>query len=148
MAWVPPGILDDDEERKICFHVIQSRGELLFARCWLLVEGESEFWILDGLARLLKRPIDKWGVRIVTFQHSGQACLLKTANGLGIPWFLLADGDPAGKAYIKSATDQLNGATAADHLLGLPEDNVEMHLCACGFEKVFAAHISPQKATS
>lgn len=53
------GALDDEEERKICFHITRSRGELLFARCWLLVEGESEFWILDGLARLLNRPLDK-----------------------------------------------------------------------------------------
>ncbi|MBE7542943.1 MAG: DUF2813 domain-containing protein [Bryobacteraceae bacterium] len=143
---VPPGTLDDDEERKICFHVTHSRGELLFARCWLLVEGESEFWILGGLANLLNKPLDKWGVRIIPYQHSGQNCLLKTANGLGIPWFLLADGDSAGRAYIKSATAQLNGTTPADHLLGLAEDNVEVHLCACGFEKVFAAHVSPQKA--
>lgn len=82
----------------------------------------------------------------MTFQHSGQSCLLKTANLLGIPWFLLADGDPAGQAYIKGAAAELKGAAAADRLLGIAEESIELHLCACGFEKIFAAHVSPQKA--
>jgi predicted ATP-dependent endonuclease of OLD family len=45
VGFVAEKFLDDDEERKIQFHVTTSRGELLFARCWLLYEGESEHWI-------------------------------------------------------------------------------------------------------
>ena len=35
--------LTDKDERKIGYHVRAKRGGLLFARCWLLIEGESEF---------------------------------------------------------------------------------------------------------
>ena len=35
--------LDKEELRKVEFHLRSTRGELLFARCWLLGEGESEY---------------------------------------------------------------------------------------------------------
>jgi putative ATP-dependent endonuclease of OLD family len=142
---VPVNLLDSNEARKIRFHISNPRGELLFARCWLLVEGETEFWLLDGLARTTGRELDRWGIRIVQYTNSGAECLLKVANALGIPWFLLADGDGAGKKYIRTAGDHLNGVPAADCIVGLAEDNIECHLCSVGFESIFLNHVSPQK---
>src|SRR5690606_12873819 len=45
--------LDHKEKLKVAYHVRAKRGALLFARCWLLVEGETEFSILPEFARLL-----------------------------------------------------------------------------------------------
>ena len=145
IGYIPPGLLDSTEQRKVQFHITSSRGELLFARCWLLYEGESEHWILEGVARAKQKEIDKWGVRMIPYRHSGHECLLKVANSLGIPWFLLADGDAQGNATIAGATGYLNGADPATHILQLPENNIELHLCANGFGPVFESHISPQK---
>ncbi|HSG38236.1 MAG TPA: DUF2813 domain-containing protein, partial [Thermoanaerobaculia bacterium] len=39
---VEVGLLDAEETRKFNYHVRRARGELLFARSWLLVEGETE----------------------------------------------------------------------------------------------------------
>ena len=48
---VPSDLLSAEETRKFNYHVRQARGELLFARCWLLVEGETECWIFPAAAR-------------------------------------------------------------------------------------------------
>ena len=49
---VPPTLLSAEERRKLNYHVRRVRGELLFARCWLLVEGETEAWIFRPLPAL------------------------------------------------------------------------------------------------
>ncbi len=146
VGFIPEKFLNADEERKIQFHVTGSRGELLFARCWLLYEGESEHWILDGVARVAGKELDKWGVRMVPYRNSGHECLLKAANAWGIPWFLLADGDAQGKATVAGSKAYLNGAKEADRILQIPEDTIELHLCANGLGSVFEKHISPQKS--
>jgi putative ATP-dependent endonuclease of the OLD family len=145
LGFVPEKLLDDDELRKLQFHITTSRGELLFARCWLLYEGESEHWILDGLARIAGKELDRWGVRMVPYRNSGHECLFKVANALGIPWFLLADGDAQGKATVAGGKTYLSGAKEAERILQISEDNIELHLCANGLGAVFEAHISEQK---
>src|SRR5581483_12026745 len=145
IGFIPPNLLDADEERKIQFHITEGRGELLFARCWLLYEGESEHSILDGIARSSGRDLDRWGVRMVSYRNSGHQCLLKAANAWGIPWFILADGDAQGNATVASARTYLNGAKESDRILQIPEDSVELHLCANGLGSSFEKHISPQK---
>jgi len=142
---IPNGLLTADEERKVQFHITASRGELLFARCWLLFEGESEHWMLEGLARAKTRDVDRWGVRMIAYRVSGHECLLKVANALGIPWFLLADGDDQGKKTVAGGTKYLNAANAIDRILQIPEASIELHLCANGFGAVFESHISAQK---
>jgi putative ATP-dependent endonuclease of OLD family len=145
VGFIPPNLLDADEERKIQFHVTGSRGELLFARCWLLYEGESEHWILDGIARNAGKNLDRWGVRMVQYRNSGHQCLLKAANAWGIPWFILADGDAQGNKTIAGGKAHLNGAKEADRILQIPENTIELHLCANGLGSSFVKHISPQK---
>jgi putative ATP-dependent endonuclease of the OLD family len=145
VGFIPEKFLNEDEERKIQFHVTKSRGELLFARCWLLYEGESEHWILDGVARVAGKELDRWGVRMVPYRNSGHECLFKAANSWGIPWFVLADGDAQGKATVAGGKAYLNGAKEADRILQIPEDNIELHLCANGLGSAFVAHMSPQK---
>ena len=41
-----------DDLRKIAFHVRINRPMSMFARCWLLVEGETEIWLLSELAQI------------------------------------------------------------------------------------------------
>lgn len=142
---IPPSLLTPDEDRKVRFHISASRGELLFARCWILGEGESEHWACEGLARFKGLDLSRKGIRTVSYAQSGIECLLKVANALGIKWFLIADGDAAGKAAVKTARPYLNGATEADRILQLTEDNIELHLCSAGLGSTYEGHISPQK---
>ncbi len=142
---IPATLLDAEEDRKIRFHLATSRGELMFAKCWLLGEGESEHWAFYGVAEQRKIDLDQHGIRFIGYRESGHQCLLKVANSLGIPWLLLADGDQQGANTLKTAKLHLQGRKEGDHLFRLPHSNIEFFLCENGYGSVFEAHISPQK---
>lgn len=137
--------LTPDEQRKIEFHLRSCRGELLFARCWLLGEGESEYWAFNEIADILGMDLDRLGIRVVNYQHSGVRPLVKVANDLGISWFLAADGDQQGKSDSKTCESMLDGRKKEHHIALLPQDNVELYLCMSGFGQPFLNHVSPQK---
>lgn len=134
---VPPHSLQPDEVRKINHHIRRSRGELLFARCWLLVEGETEVTVFDGVARRLDKPLDRQGIRMVEFTHSGLGPLIKIADALGIPWHVVCDGDGAGQNYAAVARASLGSRPEADHVTMWADKNIEVLLCRCGYESVY-----------
>lgn len=140
-----PNTLSSAELTKVEFHIRSSRGELLFGNVWLLVEGETEFWIYREAATLLGIDLDQLGVRVVNYQWSGLEVLLKVAHDFGISWFVTADGDSAGAGYVKTATANLNGKAAPDHIAQLPASVMEVYLAERGYGKIYEAHISPQK---
>ena len=77
---VRPGLLTPEEEKRIDFHLQSCRGELLFARCWFLGEGESEYWVFGEAADILGYDLDRLGVRFVNTRYSGVEILVKVAN--------------------------------------------------------------------
>lgn len=135
-----------DDLRKIYFHIRRHRGELLFARTWLLYEGETDYWILYELARLCGIPLEQKGVRLVEHANVGIDPILQLADQLGIQWHSLSDGDPAGAKYADKARAKLNGRPEANHISTLPAANIEEYLCLHGFGHIYTANISAQKA--
>ena len=131
-----------DDLRKITFHVRINRPMSLFARCWLLVEGETELWLLSELAQLCGYHLPGEGVRIIEYAQCGFSPLIKLANDLGINWHMLADGDEAGIRYIHGArrllTDehQRNGSSGGGLTL-LPNRDIEHFLYMHGFADVY-----------
>jgi putative ATP-dependent endonuclease of OLD family len=140
-----PGTLSAAEATKIEFHVRSSRGELLFGSVWLLVEGETEFWIYREAAAILGIDLDQLGVRIINYQWSGLEVLLKVARDFGIQWFVTADGDPAGNGYVQTASGYLAGAAAPEHIGQLAAPVMEIYLAEQGYGPIYEAHISTQK---
>ncbi len=136
---IEPGSLRSEELRRLSYHIRMKRGSASFARCWLLVEGESEIWLLPHLARLCGYELAMEGVICVEFAQCGIAPLIKAAVQLGIEWHLLADGDAAGKAYIETARHFANLA-GDDHDLRftrLKERDIEHHLYFNGYAGVY-----------
>ena len=130
--------LDSDDLRKFNFHIRQARGELLFAQCWILGEGETEATILRESARVMKKDLEKAGIRLVTYQTgSSLKTCLKIANGLGIHWFVLADNDIQGGADSDTIQTHLNGRKKSDVLFMMQEQNIEQYLCANGFSDIY-----------
>ena len=73
------------------------RGEIFFARRWLLVEGQSEYILLHALGRALDCNLDQHGVAVIDFQNNGNAGIYPTlATAFEIPWRMITDGDDAG----------------------------------------------------
>jgi putative ATP-dependent endonuclease of OLD family len=133
---VPDGALTADELRRYSYHLRGRRSEAVFARCWLLVEGETEFWLMDELARLCGYELASEGVACVEFAQCGLTSLFKVARHLGIEWHLLADGDAAGQNYVRCARDWL-GATAEHRWTLLRERDVEHCFWDFGYQDVF-----------
>jgi putative ATP-dependent endonuclease of OLD family len=134
---VSPGALKKDELRKVGYHLRARRGVACFARCWLLVEGETEFWILPDLARLLGYDLSQEGVVCVEFAQCGLRPLVKLARALGIEWHVLADGDPAGQEYAAVARSLLRGDAEALRVSALAERDIEHCFWRHGHAAVF-----------
>lgn len=128
-----------DEMRRVGYHIRVNRASSVFARCWLLVEGETESWLLPEAARLLGYDLPAEGVRCVEFAQCGIAPLLKVARGLGIEWHLLADGDDAGRHYVRAARAFLAGEADRERVTAFRERDVEHHLWAAGYSAVYSA---------
>lgn len=141
---VKDSVLNKDELRKLSYHVQRTRGELLFARAWLLVEGESEFWVYNAVARVCNIDLHKEGVRIVEYSQTDVGMLTKLANSLGIPWYCIMDDDNGRSKYEVKVRSNLEGADAMKRL-ELPYENLEMHLLQNGFINVYLNVIPRQK---
>lgn len=126
-----------DDERKISFHVRMSRPGALFARCWILVEGETEVWMLNEIASVLGINLGCNGIRLIEFAQCGLTPLIKLARQLGISFHVLTDGDTAGQHYAASVREFTGGRHLAEHLSVMPHVDIEHYLYASGFADVY-----------
>jgi putative ATP-dependent endonuclease of OLD family len=139
---VKAATLSEREAQKVAYHVRARRGSLLFARCWLLVEGESDFILINELARTLGHDLDASGISLVDFSHCGLVPLVKVAEDLGIEWHLLADGDKAGQDFGKAA-EQMRGATSSgDRITSMPDLDIEHCMWSGGHSALYEAAVT------
>lgn len=148
--WVKPEDLSREELRRLSYHVRMRLSTATFARCWLLVEGESEVWLLPHIARLCGYDLAMEGVVCVEFAQCGMAPLIKAASQLGIEWFLLADGDAAGKAYIETAKHfaRQSSENPENHSMRFRDKDIEHHLFFNGYEGVYQEYSGIPSFTS
>ncbi len=126
-----------DELRRIGFHIRFHRTGALFARCWLLVEGETEVWLFSELARQCGYNLAAEGVQIIEFAQSGLKSLIKVAKTFGIDWHVVTDGDSAGKKYSATVINMLGHDQQRHRLTELPDKDIEHFLYSHGFEFFF-----------
>ncbi|WPU21580.1 ATP-dependent endonuclease [Cedecea neteri] len=139
-AWrLGPGGMNAEDSRRIAFHIRFNRASSLFARCWLLVEGETEVWVMNELARQCGHHFDAEGVKVIEFAQSGLRPLIKFARRMGIEWHVLVDGDDAGKKYAATVRGLLDNDRdqERDHLTALPALDMEHFMYRQGFSDVF-----------
>lgn len=131
--------LSPDEKRHFDYHVMVTKGAHLFARCWLLVEGQSEFWLFPRVASLMSSSIDESNFAIIEFsQGGGPTPFIKAAKALGIEWFVVADGDAAGRNYIRAAKRCLEGnQIEQEHMLQLSSKDLEHEFWMAGYDDVY-----------
>ena len=111
------------------------RGEIFFARAWLLCEGPSDFTIMHYFAELLGTPLDGACVSLIDFQNNGSIGeFVSLARNFDIPWIMVSDSDKAGKDYATTATRKCSDtAEAADRVRTLPNLDLEQFLVNNGF---------------
>ncbi|OCG20651.1 DUF2813 domain-containing protein [Gilliamella sp. App4-10] len=136
--YIAPHSLSISDSRRIAFHILYRRSNALFARCWLLVEGETEVWLLRELAEQSGYHLSSEGVQLIEFAQCGLKPLIKYANKMGINWYVITDGDMAGKKYadtIKSLCG--DDKNPNDYLTVLPARDIENFLFKHGFSHVY-----------
>ncbi len=138
-------VLTEDEINKLDYHVRSTRGSLLFSRCWLLVEGETEALLLSECGRSMGHDLYADGVSCVEFVQVGVEKFIKLADQLGIEWFVLADGDSNGERYANSARQQLAKRNENKHIKLLDHGSMELFLCMEKFGNIYEAAVSEQK---
>ncbi|MFC0180347.1 DUF2813 domain-containing protein [Thorsellia kenyensis] len=126
-----------DELRRIGFHIRMNRATSLFARAWLLVEGETEVWLLTELARICGYNLEAEGIKIIEYAQCGLKPLIKFAEQLGIGWHVLTDGDEAGKRYAQTVKSLIDDHDENRRLTTLPALDIEHFMFRAGFMHVF-----------
>ncbi|MDP9309328.1 MAG: AAA family ATPase [Chloroflexota bacterium] len=73
-----------------------TRGELLFARATIFVEGEAELFILPALGQAIGRDFDELGITVCSIMGTNFFPYVKFVEqrALGIPFAVITDLDP------------------------------------------------------
>ena len=147
---VEEGSLQNEEMRKLSYHIGSTRGSLLFARCWLFIEGESDRIILEGCARILNVDLLSQGVGFIEHRQIGIGIdtLISLADQLGIEWIVVADNDGQGISDYHKANQCVGNRPQDMHVNLLEHGDLEVFLCMEGYGGIYQTNISSQKKGS
>ena len=146
--------LSDGDLAALETYVKRIRGEALFARAWLLCEGQSEYLLLRYFADLRGSPLDQAGVTIIDFQNNGSpGAFVGLARAFEIPWIMICDNDDEGQKFIRQVKKRgLTDKEIRELVRPLRGDGVdlEMFLVKRGFDQEYVQilaerNISPTK---
>ncbi|HXS94031.1 MAG TPA: AAA family ATPase [Candidatus Limnocylindrales bacterium] len=128
--------IPDDELAKLETWARRIRGEIFFARKWLIVEGQSDYLLLHTVAKLHGYCFDEHGVSIIDAQNSGNpGTFAALARALTIPWAALFDGDQAGNDYLTQIANRDFGQVEiTNRCTLLPAGDLEEELGASGLQ--------------
>lgn len=128
--------ISDVELRALETYARRIRGEIFFARRWMLVEGQAEYLLVHALARALGYDLDEHGVAVIDAVNNGNPeTFASLARALSIPWLAVFDGDSAGTGYLTKIKAREFPAVFVDQRCRcLAAGNLEQQLLADGFE--------------
>lgn len=145
---IQEGVIDPADLRRLDHHLRRLRGGVLFARVWILVEGETDETVIQEAARILGYDLFAMGICCFKFTELGIEPYVKLADAFGIHWIAVADNDPAGQAYLATAQGLLFARAAADHVMTLPAWDIETYLCINGYGATYQNSAAPQKVAA
>lgn len=146
---IDEGKFDRADIRHINYQIRATRGELFFARTWLLVEGRCESSVLPEIGKCLAIDLVNKGVRVVEYQQcGGPVPYVRLAEQLGISWHVLADGDHSGQTNVRKVREYLDGRNEDGRITQLDSANYESFMCKHGFTGVYRPHVPAEKAAS
>lgn len=128
-----------EDEAELAFHGRRVRGEIFFARRWILVEGVCEYLLLNAVAKALDWPLDTHGVAVIDFQLCGSPGIYAAlAEAFGIPWDMITDADGESQKFRTQLLARgFSEESLKDRLVTLDgSNNLEEQLIADGHEAV------------
>ncbi len=119
--------LKNEDIRKINRLVMNTRGELLYARALVFFEGESEEQVLPIFAEYYWRrnPIELGISFIGVGGAAGYLPFLRLANSFHIPWYIFADGELVPVKRMRNAVRQIgiDNCEVQPNIIILPNGN-------------------------
>ncbi len=140
--------LSDDDIRKLERNVLASRGDLLFARAFILFEGETEEQAFPLWAQTYwGATAHELGFSFVGVGGSGSEYFpfIWLAENFGIPWFIFSDGEDLIVSKLKDTVKRVgvDDIAKCDHIAVVPgKHDLEAHLMDEGYLDAFETAIS------
>jgi putative ATP-dependent endonuclease of OLD family len=128
-------VFSETELYELNTYMQKSRGELLFARKWIMFEGQTEEVIIPYCAELLGYNLDEYGISCINYRSNGSAkSFVKLAKVLGFKWIILGDNDAQGEAT-KSEVKKCGYSDEEIRKLVIltNEKDIEHEFVNCGF---------------
>ncbi len=105
ISFVDTNALNIDEKRKIEREVLQTQGELLFAKCIVLFEGETEKQVFPIFAeKFFTTSHFNHGILFISTNGNNYSPFVHLAKTFQIPWFIFSDYD---QSNIKKGVDNV-----------------------------------------
>lgn len=142
--------LSDNDLRDLDTYAKRIRGDVLFARAWLLCEGQSDYLLLRYFAELLEKPLDQEGVTVIDFQNNGSpGAFVGLARAFEIPWIMVCDNDDAGKGFVNQLKDRGVTNEEIKELVRPLEDgfDFELFLVKNGFIQEYIQILTEQRVS-
>jgi len=141
--------LSDDDLNNLDTYAKRIRGEILFARAWLLCEGQCEYLLIRYFAELMHKPLDFKGVAVIDFQNNGSpGAFVGLAKAFEVPWIMVCDSDNAGEFFIQQVKERgLTQEECSDLVRPLPgkDMNLEKYLVSNGFAEEYSQILEERK---
>ena len=131
--------LDSEDLRKIDRMVLNTRGEMLFARALVFFEGETEEQALPVFARAYwGEHINTLGISMIGVSGMAYLPFVRLATSFAIPWFIFSDGEPAALKALRNVLKKLvkpENVEDNDNIFVIPGGkNFEGHLACDDYE--------------
>lgn len=116
------------------YFVIQNRGEILFSKAIVLIEGATEEQALPLLyfQKTGKYPYEH-GINFVSVNGKNYFPFLVLSKFLNIKWFILSDGDNGAENEVKSQIDKIYNQQIYDKLFVFDNIDFEEYLVNNGY---------------
>jgi putative ATP-dependent endonuclease of OLD family len=129
--------INDLELADLATYAQRMRGEILFAKAWILCEGQCEYLLLRYFSEIMEKPLDQLGISVIDFQNNGSpSAFIGLAHTFEIPWIMTCDSDDAGKNFIESVKNRgVSDLIIAEWVYPLSPDgtDLEMFLAKNGY---------------
>lgn len=128
--------MSSESIRKLNRQVVNTRGELLFAKAIVLAEGETEEQALSIFAsKYFDTNLLETGINFVGVDGKGNySHFVKLAESLSIPWFIFSDSDGDTINEVKAQLLKI-GVDNYDNLISLDNSNdFEKQMIADGYQ--------------
>jgi putative ATP-dependent endonuclease of OLD family len=141
--------INDLELADLATYAQRMRGEILFAKAWILCEGQCEYLLLRYFSEIMEKPLDQLGISVIDFQNNGSpSAFIGLARTFEIPWIMTCDSDDAGKNFIESVKNRgVSDPVIAEWVYPLSPDgtDLEMFLAKNGFRAEYMQILANNK---